>query len=75
MASLGQTILWHQVFIWSNAGQELIFLMASNLLKSSAWWRHNMETLSALLSLLGNAQVIGRFHSETAIKVELWCFL
>ena len=39
----------------------------------SPWWRHQMETLSALLAICaGNSPVPGRTKASNA---ELWCFL
>ena len=40
----------------------------------SAWWRHQMETFSALLALCeGNPPVTGGFPSQRPVT-ELWCF-
>ena len=42
-----------------------------------AWWRHDMETCSALLVLVlcvGNPSVTGEFPSQRASNAELWCF-
>ena len=42
----------------------------------NAWWRHQMETFSALLALCaGNSPGTGEFPSQKASDVELWCFL
>ena len=42
----------------------------------SAWWRHQMETFSALLALCeGNSPVTGGFPSQRSVTWELWCFL
>ena len=38
------------------------------------WWRHQMETFSALLTLCaGNSSVTGEFPAQR--QVTLWCFL
>ena len=43
--------------------------------RHSAWWRHQMETFSALLALCaGNSPVTGEFSAK-ARNAELWCFL
>ena len=40
------------------------------------WWHHDMETISALLTLCeGNTPVTGRFPSQMASNVEFWCCL
>ena len=40
------------------------------------WWRHPMETFSALLVLCeGNPPVTDEFPITTASQAELWCFL
>ena len=40
------------------------------------WWRHQMETFSALLALyMGNSPVTGEFPSQRASDAELWCFI
>ena len=43
---------------------------------SQSWWRHQMETFSALLALCeGNSPVIGQWIPLTkASDAELWCF-
>ena len=39
--------------------------LCSSTITKSTWWRHHMETLSALLALCeGNAPVTGGFHSQ-----------
>ena len=44
--------------------------------KKHSWWRHQMETLSALLALCaGNSPVTGEFPAQRASNAELWCFL
>ena len=41
-----------------------------------SWWRHQMETFSALLAICaGNSPVTGEFPSQMASNAELWCFL
>ena len=41
-----------------------------------SWWRHQMETFSALLTLcVENSPVTGEFPSQKASDAELWCFL
>ena len=41
---------------------------------ASTWWRHQMETFSALLAIcVGKSLVIGEFPSHS--DAELWCFL
>ena len=43
-------------------------------LNTFAWWRHQMETVSALLALCaGNSSVTGEFPAQR--PVTLWCFL
>ena len=40
------------------------------------WWRHQMETFSALLALCaGSSPVTGEFPITKASDAELWCFL
>ena len=40
------------------------------------WWRHQMETFSALLAICaGNSPVPGDFPRTKASDAELWCFL
>ena len=39
-----------------------------------AWWRHQMETVSALLSICGNPPVTSGFPPTKASDAELWCF-
>ena len=40
------------------------------------WWRHQMETFSALLAICaGNSPVPGEFPAQRAGDAELWCFL
>ena len=40
------------------------------------WWRHQMETFSALLAIcVGNSRVPGEFPTQMASNAELWCFL
>ena len=40
------------------------------------WWRHQMETFSALLAICaGNSPVTGEFPSQKASDAELWYFL
>ena len=42
----------------------------------SMWWRHGMETLSALLALCGgNPPVTGGFPSQRGNNAERWCYL
>ena len=41
-----------------------------------SWWRHEMETFSALLAICaGNSPVPGEFPTKKASDAELWCFL
>ena len=55
----------------SCAGNSLL-----NIYMSGWWWRHQMETFSALLALwAGNSPVTGEFPSQNASDMELWCFL
>ena len=43
---------------------------------SPSWWRHEMETLSALLALCEeNSPATGGFPSQRASHAQLWCFL
>ena len=45
-------------------------------LPPSSWWRHRMETFSALLAICaGNSPVPGEFPHTKASDAELWCFL
>ena len=55
----------------------LVILFGSQCVKSvQSWWRHQMETFSALLALCaGNSLVTGEFPSQRASDAELWCFL
>ena len=47
-------------------------MMTTNL----SGWRHQMETLSALLAICaGNSPVTDEFPAQRASDVELWCFL
>ena len=42
----------------------------------NTWWRHQMETFSALLAICaGNSPVTDEFLAQIASDVELWCFL
>ena len=44
--------------------------------KYSLWWRHQMETFSALLALCeGNSPVTGEFPSQRPVTRSFWCFL
>ena len=41
-----------------------------------SWWRHQMETFSALLAICaGNSPVTGEFPAQKASDAKLWCFL
>ena len=41
-----------------------------------SWWRHQMESFSALLVLCaGNSPVTGEFPHTKASDAEFWCFL
>ena len=43
---------------------------------TQSWWRHQMETFSALLALcVGNSPVTGKFPLTKASDAEPWCFL
>ena len=47
-----------------------------DMLPLQPWWRHQMETVSALLSLCeGNPPVTGGFPLTKASDTEFWCFL
>ena len=42
----------------------------------TSWWRHQMETISALLAICaGNLPVPGEFSAQRPVTPELWCFL
>ena len=44
--------------------------------KITKWWRHQMESFSALLALCaGNSPVTGEFPSQRPVTRKLWCFL
>ena len=46
------------------------------LADTTTGWRHQKETVSALLALCeGNPPLTGRFLLQRASNVELWCFL
>ena len=65
------------VDLW-NALQPNSFSQMPRYLKHFSWWRHQMETFSALLTLCaGNSPVLGpRWIPRTkASDAELWCFL
>ena len=39
------------------------------------WWRHQMETFSALLAICaGNSPVTGEFLAQRPVTQKLWCF-
>ena len=41
----------------------------------TTWWRHQMETFSALLALCaGNSPMTGEFPTQRSSNAELWCF-
>ena len=41
----------------------------------STWWRHQMESFSALFAFCaGNSPVIGEFPAQKASDADLWCF-
>ena len=48
----------------------------STILCAITWWRHQMETFSAILALCaGNSSVTGEFPSPKASDMELKCIL
>ena len=57
--------LWVQVMAWRLFGATTIPVP---ILTSSPWWRHQMETFSALLALCaGNSPVTGEFPSQRPV--------
>ena len=60
---------WHEVILWSK-----IFPVSP--LIPIAWWRHQMETFSALLALCaGTSPVTGEFRSQRPLTAKPWSFL
>ena len=66
-----------------NRQQSLVLLKAyigASLDPVISWWRHQMETFSALLAICaGNSPVSGEFPAQRPVTqasdAELWCFL
>ena len=57
-----------------SAHQGLVLLLTDGLPPS--WWRHQMETFSALLAICaGNSLVPGEFPTQRPKHAELLCFL
>ena len=53
-----------------------IIPIAKLVFYSISWWCHDMEMISASLSLCeGNLPIAGGFPSQRANNAELWCFL
>ena len=91
-ASSSRRWLYHRIQIpWNNNMWNSIrislhidqwsFIHITNRSQISTWWRHQMETFSALLALCeGDSPVIGEFPHRwipltKANDAKLWCFL
>ena len=65
--ALTVSVLFNIGVIWVNAHQFICRLYTSFLV-ASAWWRHQMETFSALLVLcVGNSLVTGEFPAQRLV--------
>ena len=64
----GEELKWSIPFFW---------FITYHITNMSAWWRHQMETFSALLTLCaGNSLVISEFPSQRPVTkrpVTIWC--
>ena len=51
------------------------FLISMMLIEKNSWWRHQIETFSALLALCaGNSPVTGEFHAERPVTRSFGVF-
>ena len=62
---------WHRIarYIWLRHGSDrLLLLLSQCFLFIYAWWRHQMETFSALLAICaGNSSVSGEFPAQRPV--------
>ena len=75
---------WNFHHIWIVMEKSLVKWVPDTCLKKhkyilyvsyNTWWRHQMETFSALLALyVGNSPLTGEFPAQVS-DMELWCFL
>ena len=56
-------------FLWCiPLGHEAVVYISKQRQQSSSWWRHQMETFSALLVICaGNSPVPGEFHAQRPV--------
>ena len=70
--------IWRHYTTVSDGGNLLYHkgITVFNDLFDITWWRHQMETFSALLAICaGNSPVPGEFPAQKASDVDLWRFL
>ena len=61
--------IWWRYRVYLSAARKLSFT-------HTTWWRHQMETFSALMAIcMGNSPVPGQFDRTKTSDAELWCFL